>query len=181
MVLTAYSALSPVTGLSCHRRRRNRFRRLDTSVGVSGPHDFAVRARLSHKLRDGPGTGPPQLCAKAVQRHSSFDTAASTASRSNVRDDRDTPLKRDGMAGNIFLIWGVGQLRRAAARWHDGQITRGRGEERVKGMSSFRGIGGSINRVRWTELGATWAPSQFENGAPDTRACAPTETRILVK
>jgi hypothetical protein len=43
MVLTAYIALSPVTGLSCHRRLRNRFRRLDASVGASGPHDFAVR------------------------------------------------------------------------------------------------------------------------------------------
>src|SRR3984957_3961807 len=43
MVLTAYFALSPVTGLSCHRRRRNLFHQLDTSVGVSGPHDFAVR------------------------------------------------------------------------------------------------------------------------------------------
>ena len=45
---TAYSALSPVTGLFCHRRScGNRYpRKLDTSVGVSGPHDFAVR--LSH-------------------------------------------------------------------------------------------------------------------------------------
>src|ERR1700729_4033582 len=42
MVLTAYFALSPVTGLSCHRRQRNRFRQLDASVGASGPHDFAV-------------------------------------------------------------------------------------------------------------------------------------------
>jgi hypothetical protein len=40
---TAYIALSPVTGLSCHRRRRNYFHRLDASVGASGPHDFAVR------------------------------------------------------------------------------------------------------------------------------------------
>src|ERR1039458_5754381 len=60
---------------------------------------------------------PAAASAKAVQRHSSFDTAASTASRSNVRDDRDTPLKRDGMAGNMDLIWGHAQLRRAAARW----------------------------------------------------------------
>jgi hypothetical protein len=47
---TTYFVLSPVTGLSCHRRLRNRFRKLDTSVGVSGPHDFAVRfsvARLA--------------------------------------------------------------------------------------------------------------------------------------
>src|ERR1700735_3447476 len=45
MVLTAYFALSPVTGLVCHRHRRDakHHRQLDTSVGVSGPHDFAVR------------------------------------------------------------------------------------------------------------------------------------------
>jgi hypothetical protein len=40
---TTYFVLSPVTGLVCHRHRRNCFRQLDTSVGVSGPHDFAVR------------------------------------------------------------------------------------------------------------------------------------------
>ena len=34
-------ALSPVTGLSCHRRPRSA--QLDTSVGVTGPHGFAVR------------------------------------------------------------------------------------------------------------------------------------------
>ena len=43
MVLTAYSVLSPVTGLCCHRHRRSLLRQLDTSVGASGPHGFAVR------------------------------------------------------------------------------------------------------------------------------------------
>jgi hypothetical protein len=43
---------------------------LDISVGISGPHDFAVRFGVVRLL----------------------DTAASTASRTNVRDDRDTPL-----------------------------------------------------------------------------------------
>ena len=44
MVLTAYFVLSPVTGLCCHRRPQEvASRELDTSVGVSGPHDFAVR------------------------------------------------------------------------------------------------------------------------------------------
>jgi hypothetical protein len=43
MVLTAYFVLSPATGLFCHRRLRNTFRKLDASVGASGPHDFAVR------------------------------------------------------------------------------------------------------------------------------------------
>ncbi len=45
MVLTVSFVISPVTGLSCHRHRRNDFRQLDASVGASGPHDFAVRVR----------------------------------------------------------------------------------------------------------------------------------------
>src|SRR5437588_2193760 len=40
---TAYIALSPVNGLSCHRRFTDCSVKLDTSVAVSGPHDFAVR------------------------------------------------------------------------------------------------------------------------------------------
>ena len=74
MVLTVSSALSPVTGLCCHRHRRNLFHRLDTSVGVSGPHDFTVRA----------------------QRHSCSLRPSPPAP--NVRDDRDTSLLwvRDG-------------------------------------------------------------------------------------
>jgi hypothetical protein len=70
MVLTAYFALSPVTGLSCHRHPRNEFRELDASVGTSGPHDFAVRA----------------------QCHSSFDMPRPSHPAPNVRDDRETPL-----------------------------------------------------------------------------------------
>jgi hypothetical protein len=56
---------------------------LDASVGASGPHGFAVRA----------------------QRHSSFDVAASIASRTNVRDDRDTSLLRGGMSRDVEVIW----------------------------------------------------------------------------
>ena len=51
---TAYFALSSVNGLSCHRRRRDRLRKLDASVAASGPHDFAVRisrARQSQPSR----------------------------------------------------------------------------------------------------------------------------------
>ena len=55
---TAYSALSLVTGLSCHHRRRDTSRQLDASVGAPGPHGFAVRR----------------------PRRSSFATPASTAS-----------------------------------------------------------------------------------------------------
>jgi hypothetical protein len=49
---TAYSALSPVIGLSCHRRRRDtaldpfesmRNRQLDASVEASGPHVYILK------------------------------------------------------------------------------------------------------------------------------------------
>ena len=55
MVLTAYFALSPVTGLCCHRRpqetsKKLASRELDASVGASGPHDFAVRASVIRLL-----------------------------------------------------------------------------------------------------------------------------------
>jgi hypothetical protein len=53
MVLTACFVLSSVTGLVCHRRLQiwrpatrlgvRHLRKLDASVGASGPHDFAVR------------------------------------------------------------------------------------------------------------------------------------------
>jgi hypothetical protein len=67
---TAYFALSPVTGLFCHRRLRNTFRKLDASVGASGPHDFAVRVSIA------------RLAAPKRPSHPA----------PNVRDDRDTPL-----------------------------------------------------------------------------------------
>jgi hypothetical protein len=69
---TAYFALSPVTGLSCHRRRRSCLHRLDASVGASGPHDFAVRWSRARRSQH----------------------PASTASHRNVRDDREPPLIR---------------------------------------------------------------------------------------
>jgi hypothetical protein len=72
MVLTVSFVISPVTGLSCHRRQRDaRHRRqFDASVGASGPHDFAVR------------------------EVSAFVSRATRVHRipPHVRDDRDTPL-----------------------------------------------------------------------------------------
>jgi hypothetical protein len=71
MVLTVSFALSSVTGLSCHRRlAKIASAKLDTSVGASGPHDFAVRACAA---RLAPPPRPPHPAP-------------------NVRDDRETPL-----------------------------------------------------------------------------------------
>ena len=69
-------AISPVTGLFCHRHWRRLLRQLDTSVGVSGPHDFAVRLRRSRQQHH---PRPPHPAP-------------------NVRDDREAPLlwERDG-------------------------------------------------------------------------------------
>jgi hypothetical protein len=71
MVLTVSFELSSVTGLCCHHRLRDTSRTLDASVGASGPHDFAVRARLSQKPLDGPGTSSAEALAKTDQRRSS--------------------------------------------------------------------------------------------------------------
>jgi hypothetical protein len=51
MVLTVSFVLSPVTGLSCHRRQQIITCRLDASVGASGPHDFAVRNECRSSAR----------------------------------------------------------------------------------------------------------------------------------
>ena len=75
MVLTVSFGLSPVTGLSCHRRYAGiASRKLDASIGASGPHDFAVRisaARLASLPR------PPHPAP-------------------NVRDDAYAPLIEAG-------------------------------------------------------------------------------------
>jgi len=103
LVLTVSFALSPVTRLFCHRRRRDakHRRQLDTCLGVSGPHDFAVRrnrARLARRRR--PSHPAP-----------------------NTRDDREAPLFCGrGTAPLIALIWAFRQCQRAAADWHDGQF-----------------------------------------------------------
>jgi hypothetical protein len=74
MVLTGSSALSLVTGLVCHHRKRKiSSANLNASVGASGPHGFAVRVnapRPAHHPR------PPHPAP-------------------NVRDDREPPLLRE--------------------------------------------------------------------------------------
>src|SRR5260221_8226268 len=59
------------------------FRRLDTSVGVSGPHDFAVR----------------------IKRRSSIAPSASTASRPASVTIASRPSEWDGTVRISELIW----------------------------------------------------------------------------
>ena len=51
MVLTVSFVISPVIGLSCHRRRRSCLHQLDAGVEASGPHDFAVRVSAFRQPR----------------------------------------------------------------------------------------------------------------------------------
>src|SRR3974390_537907 len=71
MVLTVSFVLSPETWLCCLRRRRDaeHRRQLDPCLGVSGPHDFAVRG----------------------QHRSSVDMPRPSLPAPYTRDDREAP------------------------------------------------------------------------------------------
>jgi hypothetical protein len=84
MVLAAYFALSPVTGLSCHRRLADNSAKLDTSVGVSGPHDFAVRKPSAFV------NAPPHV------HRIPYPTFVTIAKR---------PSSEDGTAVDVKVIW----------------------------------------------------------------------------
>ena len=106
MVLTAYNVLSPVTGLSCHIPKKLASQELDTSVGASGPHDFAV-----HKIAP-----------------SSVAPLGSIASRpASVTIAIRPSVGQDGMGCIADL--GSESMKPTATDWHDGQITRQRKQE----------------------------------------------------
>ena len=83
------------------RSGRLAFRKLDAGVEASGPHDFAVRElhRSSARLVIAHGhEARPAIPSHARRRRVHRIPP-------NVRDDRDTPLSRDGTAMDIDLIW----------------------------------------------------------------------------
>jgi hypothetical protein len=84
MVLTTSFELSPGTGLSCPRRPRDHdLGRLDISVGISGPHDFAVRF-----------AGAPVLRTQSVHR----------IPRSTFVTTRNAPPDERGTARALLLF-----------------------------------------------------------------------------
>ena len=97
--------ISPVTGLSCHRRQRDakHHRQLDASVGAPGPYDFAVRDIVIRPL------------TRRVHRIP-LPTFVTIAKRPSYR-------VRDALM--IVLIWGLRQCpsgcdtlaRRAKSTW----------------------------------------------------------------
>jgi len=114
MVLAVYFEVSPETGLDCLRPLRDarHHRKVDTSVGVSGRHDFAVRIRRTRQLR------------RTRPSHPAPD----------VRDDREAPLEQGGTTGitkaasskrrsEIFFAKGLARRGKSAgaAEWPDGE------------------------------------------------------------
>jgi hypothetical protein len=83
MVLTVSFVLSPVTGLFCHRHPADNSAELDSSVGASGPHDFAVH----------------------LKRRSSCSAISVHRIPPRVRDDRASAPLWDGTVSDILLIW----------------------------------------------------------------------------
>jgi hypothetical protein len=84
---------------------RQHHRPVDTSVEVSGRHDFAVR----------------------LSAHSSLAGQASTASPApRFVTIAKRPSCGQKTRGNMPVICPTSQAKRSAANWHDGQITRRR-------------------------------------------------------
>jgi hypothetical protein len=100
---TAYAALSPATGLYCHRRQRgvsgppgltSPFRQLNASVGASGPHGFAVRSNVVRPAR----LPVAHEVQPALRHHWRADALASTTSRPAFVTTRDRPSCRNRTA-----------------------------------------------------------------------------------
>jgi hypothetical protein len=96
-----YFVLSPVTGLSCHRRYADCSAKLDASVGASGPHDFAVREATS-------------LVADIARVHRIPHPTSVTIAQ--------TPLLRGTGYCRYGFDLGVRSMPPVAADWHDGQF-----------------------------------------------------------
>src|SRR5436190_1226331 len=112
MVLTVSFVISPVIGLCCHRRLANMAG--PRPVGPTSPPQNLTPASRRQDHTTSPSAATSFVCAPctahgldpALRSRLRADAAASTASRANVRDDRETPLcvGRDG--GDIEVIWG---------------------------------------------------------------------------
>ena len=86
--------LSPVTGLFCHRRLQVISRKLDTSVGASGPHDFAVRLSRLRRQRH---QRPPHPAPRFVTIASAPLVEAGHEKRTTISDFRKEKFSGSGL------------------------------------------------------------------------------------
>ena len=139
---TAYFALSPVTGLSCHCRQRNRFHQLDASVGASGPHDFAVRLSAIRLARYSPAW---HCCVHRIPHPTSVTTAKRPSYRGGMaRINKGVSTRR---RSEIFLRTGLDTGRETNLHGVPiGQISRGREHVRsIPRATTFQEQGGAVS------------------------------------
>jgi hypothetical protein len=112
MVLTISFALSPVIGLSCHRHPADMASSAPGRADVP-PLDLTPASRRQDHTTS-PSASASFVCAPLMAHGKTRPAITHRARRCprpshpvpNVRDDRETPLVRDGMAGVMDLIWG---------------------------------------------------------------------------
>jgi hypothetical protein len=114
---TAYSALSPATNSSCHRRLRvNDLAHPGRARKISADLTSATDARTSRlrrtRLRRSSTRRPIAHGKPALRLPLRADAAASTASHRAFRDDRDPPLfsGETGRAGSADLPDGLSEM-----------------------------------------------------------------------
>jgi hypothetical protein len=115
-----------ISGYGLSKPGRADFASANLTPATGGQDHTALPSATRLRQMDGLLASPAEALAKAEKKRRSSarsciahepqkkapcdndcapDAAASTASRPNVRDDRDTPLSRDGMAADIKVIW----------------------------------------------------------------------------
>jgi hypothetical protein len=207
MVLTAYVALSPVTGLFCHRRPQSKVLSKPGWAKQNSANLTPASGRQDHTILPSAATS---LVSVLLIAHKSFDPPCNPVARKTlprpphpvpyVRDDRETPLcvGRDAQSSRsdlgclkteIFLQRG---LDTPLNKPPDGQITT-RQREHVPLVSpmkinpSFRGapLGASPESITTTgSMGSGSAPSgasRNDSGceAPSSASAALTNKRNL--
>src|SRR5258706_16079353 len=114
MVLTASFVLSPVTVLVCHRHQRIKVLSKPGRADFTSANLTPASGRQDHTTS--PSASQASLVSVLLIAHKSFDSPCDPIARKtlprplhpvpNVRDDRDTPLLWDGMAGVLEVILG---------------------------------------------------------------------------
>ena len=131
MVLTVYVVLSPVTGLFCHRRQRIKVLSVPGRADKTSANLTPASGRQDHTILPSAAIVSRQ---RAVVRSQAFRPALRPFARKtlprpphpvpNVRDDRDTPLFRDGMPEVLEVIWGKRKQENFCKRGSTARINR---------------------------------------------------------
>jgi hypothetical protein len=146
MVLTVSFALSPVIGLTCHRRRRDVFRRLDAGIEASGPHDFAVRFRHAFVFRTQSVHRIPRPTSVTIAKRPSVEGHGTAGLMDLIWvKGEGIYFQRKDWTGSIsligfdkFAVWRKGALHEIAKNRHLARLLRAHGNS-VNHAVSFAG------------------------------------------